>query len=183
VDTEPLTGPPTLYRRLKGSPFVVKVTRYAIGSVVALLTSVAVFALLFDAGVGTSADSVLAFVAGAFPNWILNRRWAWQRTGEMDVAREIVGYTLISLVALAATSAGTGWVDALVRHHLTRGHAARVALVTLAYVAVQGLMFMAKFIAYDAFVFTDDRRLSMALRAMRPRARLSAQELESDSAA
>jgi putative flippase GtrA len=162
---------------------VIKVTRYAIGSVVALLTSVIVFALLLDAGVGTTSDSILAFVAGAFPNWILNRRWAWERTGEMDIGREVVGYTLISLVALAASSAGTGWVDTLVRRQMSHEHALRVLLVTLTYVVVQGLLFVAKFVAYDRWVFTDTGRLRSALRARRTRARLNPQELESDSAA
>jgi len=156
VETDGITGHRALYRRLAASRLTVKVTRYAIGSVVALLTSVVVFALLLDAGVGTTADSVLAFIAGAVPNWILNRRWAWERTGEMDVAREVLGYTLISVIALAASSAGTGWVDAILRHHLTQQHALRVVLVTLAYVTVQGLLFVAKFVAYDRWVFRSD---------------------------
>jgi putative flippase GtrA len=165
------------------------VTRYAIGSVVALLTSVIVFALLLDAGVGTTADSVLAFIAGAVPNWILNRRWAWQRTGQMDVAREVVGYALISVVALAASSAGTGVADALVRDRLAHQPALRIILVTLAYVGVQGLLFIGKFVAYDRWVFTDGSRVRAALRArlagagLGARAGLGAPEAESDAAA
>lgn len=151
------------------SQLAVKVTRYAIGSAVALATSVVVFALLFAAGVGTTPDSILAFVAGAVPNWVLNRRWAWERSGELDVAREVVGYTVISLIALIASSAGTGWTDSLVRHHLAHEHALRVALVTLAYVVVQGLLFAAKFVAYDRWVFTDAGRVRVALRALRSR--------------
>jgi putative flippase GtrA len=159
----------------------VKVARYAIGSVVALMTSVIVFALLLDAGVGTTADSILAFVAGALPNWILNRRWAWQRTGDMDVAREVVGYAVISLIALAASSAGTGWTDSLLRHHLGQSHAVRVLLVTLAYVVVQGLLFVAKFVAYDRWVFTDGGRFRAALKARRARALGPEPALEPDS--
>jgi putative flippase GtrA len=155
VETEPLTDPPALYRRLKGSRVIVKVTRYAIGSVAALLTSVVVFALLLDAGVGTTADSILAFIAGALPNWVLNRRWAWERSGKMDIAREVIGYTVISLIALAASSAGTGWVDRILPRQLDHQHALRVLLVTLAYVAVQGLLFVAKFIAYDRWIFSE----------------------------
>jgi putative flippase GtrA len=176
VEIEPLTGPTAFYRRLKGSRLAVKVTRYAIGSAVALLTSVIVFALLLDAGVGTTADSILAFIAGALPNWILNRRWAWERTGEMDIAREVVGYTLISLIALAASSAGTGWTDALLRHHLGQQHALRVLLVTLAYVVVQGLLFVAKFVAYDRWVFTEGGRFRAALRSRRAGSGLTATE-------
>ncbi|HWE58945.1 MAG TPA: GtrA family protein [Solirubrobacteraceae bacterium] len=184
METEPLTGPPALYRRLQGSRLIVKVTRYAIGSVVALLTSVIVFALLLDAGVGTTADSIVAFVAGALPNWILNRRWAWERTGDMDVAREVVGYALISLIALVASSAGTGWADASVRHHLNQHHAQRVMLVTLAYVVVQGLLFVVKFVAYDRWVFTDGGRFRAALTARRAAGLASPEPaLESDSVA
>ena len=183
MEPETATGPPGLYRRLARSRFAVKVTRYAIGSIVALLTSVIVFALLLDAGFGTTADAVLAFIAGAVPNWILNRRWAWERTGEMDVAREIVGYTLISVFALAASSAGTGWVNTLVNDQLTHEHALRVLLVTLAYVVIQGLLFIAKFIAYDRWVFTDGGRIRAALRARRTGAGLRAPEPESDAAA
>lgn len=162
-------GPERLYRRLTRSKLAVKVTRYAIGSAIALATSVVVFALLLAAGVGTTPDSILAFVAGTVPNWVLNRRWAWQRSGEMDVAREVVGYTVISLIALIASSAGTGWTDALVRRQLAHEHALRVALVTLAYVVVQGLLFAAKFVAYDRWVFTDAGRVRVALRALRSR--------------
>jgi putative flippase GtrA len=182
VETEPPTGPGALRRRLKGSRFVVKVTRYAIGSLVALLTSVIVFALLLDAGVGTTADSIMAFVAGALPNWILNRRWAWERTGDMDVAREVVGYTLISLVALAVSSAGTGWTDAFLRHHLNHAHVLRVLLVTVAYVVVQGLLFVAKFVAYDRWVFTESGRFRAALRARRAGGLSSEPALDSDAA-
>ncbi len=145
--------------RLQRSHFAVKLTRYAIGSVVALATSVAVFALLLAIGVGTTPDSVLAFLAGALPNWALNRRWAWQRSGKMDLRREVVGYTAISLIALAASSAGTGSVDTLLRHHYAHQHALRVTLVTLTYVAVQALLFVAKFIAYDLWVFAEKRKL------------------------
>jgi putative flippase GtrA len=141
------------YQKLARSKLGVKVTRYAIGSVIALATSVVVFALLLAAGVGTTADSILAFIAGAVPNWILNRRWAWERTGDMDIAREVVGYTMISVISLIASSAGTGWTDALVRQHFAHHHALRVGLVTLAYVVVQGLLFVAKFLAYDRWVF------------------------------
>jgi putative flippase GtrA len=182
VKPETATGRPHLYRRLSRSRFAVKVTRYAIGSVVALLTSVVVFALLLDAGVGTTADSILAFVAGAIPNWILNRRWAWERTGEMDVAREVVGYTLISIVALAASSAGTGWVDTLAREHLSHQHALQVVLVTFAYVAVQGFLFVAKFIAYDKWVFTDGGRIRARFRGRRAAGAMVAPEPESDAA-
>src|ERR1019366_3009342 len=50
------------YRRLRLSALARKITRYAIGSVLALLTSVVVFALLYVMHVGTTACSIAAFV-------------------------------------------------------------------------------------------------------------------------
>lgn len=159
--------------RLRRSRYVAKVTRYAIGSVIALGTSVVVFAFLYWVGVhNTTIDSIAAFVAGAVPNWILNRKWAWKMTDRVDVVREVVGYTIVSVLALVASSAGTGWMQGLVTHrsgllYVAPGTGLRVFLVTLAYVIVQALMFAVKFVVYDRWVFTGRSRFRAALRSRR----------------
>ena len=150
-------------RALRDSPLVRRMTRYALGSVVALTTSVVVFAVLLSLGVGTTVDSVCAFVAGAVPNWVLNRRWAWRRTGRLNVGREVVGYAVISVLALLAASAATGWTHQAVRS--AGSHGLRVGLVTAAYVAVQAILFGLKFLAYDRWVFSERSRLRAALRS------------------
>ena len=148
------------------SEFGLKVTKYAIGSVIALITSVVVFAVLLWVGVGTTIDSVAAFIAGAVPNWVLNRRWAWERTEhKLDVTREVVGYTVVSLISLAAASAGTGWTHHWVNLHVRKGDGARVILVTGAYVLIQAILFFAKFVVYDRWVFTGESRFRKAIRA------------------
>ena len=154
-----------LRERVGASKFVAKIARYAIGSIIALGTSVAVFALLYVAGVGTTLDSVAAFIAGAVPNWILNRKWAWKMDGRVEVAREVVGYTIVSLLALLAASAGTGWTQSWVKLHVAPHHGYRVILVTGAYVVIQALLFVVKFVVYDRWVFTGRSRLRAALRA------------------
>ena len=154
-----------LYERVGASKLSAKIARYAIGSMIALGTSVVVFALLYVAGVGTTLDSVAAFVAGAVPNWILNRKWAWKMDGRVEVAREVVGYTIVSLLALLAASAGTGWTQSWVKLHVASHHGYRVILVTGAYVLVQALLFVVKFVVYDRWVFTGRSRLRAALRS------------------
>ncbi len=154
-----------LSRRMRESKFTAKITRYAIGSVVALLTSVVVFALLYVIDANTTLDSVAAFVAGAVPNWVLNRKWAWEMTGQIEIAREVIGYTVVSLIALAASSFGTGLMQDFVRAHVTPGHGIRVVLVTGAYVLVQMLLFVVKFVIYDRWVFTGRSRFRAALRS------------------
>jgi putative flippase GtrA len=150
-------------RQLRESPLAMRLTRYTLGSVVALATSIVVFALLYAAGVGTTAASVSAFLAGAIPNWVLNRRWAWNVRGRVQIGREVIGYAAISALALLASSAGTAWAHQAVRG--MSGHGLRVALVTLAYVVVQVLLFGVKFLAYDLWVFSGRSRIRAAFRS------------------
>ncbi len=158
----------TLYQRLESSKWFGKIAKYSIGSVIALATSTIVFELLLLAGSNnTTIDSVAAFVAGAVPNWILNRRWAWERSGEMDIGREVVGYTIVSLIALAASSLGTSWMQHYVQHHVSAGSGLRSLLVTGAYVVVQAILFVAKFVVYDRWVFTGESRFRAAWRSRR----------------
>jgi putative flippase GtrA len=150
--------------RLRESALARKVTRYAIGSVVALVTSVVVFALLYVTHVGTTVCSIAAFVAGALPNWVLNRRWAWKIRGKVNFWREVFAYVVISVLVLVASSAATGWTSSQVQS-ISPGHGIRVILVTAAYVAVQAFFFAAKFFVYEKWVFAGRSRLRAALRS------------------
>lgn len=152
------------YTRLRLSALARKITRYAIGSVLALLTSVVVFAVLYVLHVGTTADSIAAFGAGAVPNWILNRRWAWKIRGKVNFWREVVAYVVISLLVLVASSAATGWTQSQVQG-IPAGHGLRVLLVTASYVAVQAFFFAAKFLVYEHWVFAGRSRIRAALRS------------------
>lgn len=125
-----------------------------------------VFAVLYVLGAGTTVCSVAAFVAGAVPNWVLNRRWAWKLKGKVSFGREIVGYIVISVLALVASSAATGWTQEQVKS-VPAHHGIRVALVTLSYVIVQAILFAAKFIAYEHWVFYGRSRVRAALRSRR----------------
>ena len=141
-----------LYTRLRASAHAGKITRYAIGSVVALLTSVVVFALMYVGGINTTICSIGAFVAGAVPNWVLNRRWAWKMQGQVSIAREIVGYIAISVAVLVMSSAATGWTSSEVQS-IPAHHGIRVLLVTASYVAVQAFFFGVKYLVYEHWVF------------------------------
>jgi hypothetical protein len=72
------------------------------------------------------------------------------------------------LISLAAASAGTGWTHGWVDRHV-RGGGGRVALVTGSYVLLQALLFFAKFMVYDRWVFTGESRIRAAIRARRSR--------------
>jgi putative flippase GtrA len=156
-----------LGQKFTQSAFAAKITRYAIGSVIALTTSIVVFAVMYVilGGRHTTICSIAAFVAGAVPNWILNRRWAWKLKGEVAFLREIVAYIAISGVVLVASSLGTGVMQTWVKGHVTPHHGVRVILVTGAYVFVQAVLFVAKFVVYEHWVFAGRSRLRAAVRS------------------
>ncbi len=141
-------------------------TRYALGSIIAATSSAVTFAILYVLNAGTTACSVSAFVAGAIPNWILNRRWTWQRQGRPVFGREIVGYIGISLVSLLATSLATAWTNANVGW-IPPHHGLRAAAVTTSYMAVVAVLFVAKFGLYEYWIFSDRSRVRAALRSLR----------------
>jgi putative flippase GtrA len=157
--------PSDLYTRVRQSAYAGKMTRYAIGSVVALATSVVVFAVMDWLGIHTAIDSAAAFIAGAIPNWVLNRKWAWKMKDRADFMREIVAYIVISLAVWAASSWVTGQTQHWVDNNVAKGTGLRVILVTGSYVAVQAVFFVVKFVIYDKWVFAGRSRVRAALRS------------------
>lgn len=154
------------FQRLRGSALGTRITRYTIGSVVAAATSAVVFALLYVFGVGTTACSVSAFIAGAIPNWILNRRWAWKLRGRVAFGREIIAYIVISVLTLVASSLSTAWTQRHVQS-IPAHHGIRVALVTASYLAVFAVLFVARFAVYELWIFSGRSRVRAALRSRR----------------
>ncbi len=154
-----------LVRRFGRTPFAAKITKYAIGSVVALVTSVIVFAICDWAGARTGISSAAAFIAGAIPNWILNRKWAWKMDGRVEWLREIIAYTIISVLVWAASTWTTGHTKTWANEHIAAGTGLRVLVTTAAYVFVQAVFFVIKFVIYDKWVFGGKSRVRAALRS------------------
>ena len=127
--------------------------RYSAGSVVAAAVSEATLTILVGvARMSAGPAAVLAFAAGAIPNWILNRRWAWEHAGRVNVRRELGPYVLIVLATLVATAGASAAVDAATRHV---SHWVAVVAVDGAYIGATGLMFVVKFVLFDRLVFTQ----------------------------
>ena len=149
---------------LRHSPLGARITRYTLGSMVAAATSAVVFALMYVLGASTTACSVTAFVAGAIPNWVLNRRWAWQVQGRIAFGREIVAYIIVSAVTLFLTTESTAWTQRHVQS-IPAHHGIRVILVTASYLAVFAILFVARFAVYEVWIFSGRSRIRAAFRS------------------
>ena len=122
------------------------------------------FAVLYIAGAGTTVCSVVAFVAGAIPNWFVNRRWTWALRGKVNVGREVVAYVIVAALTLLASSEATGWTHQQVQG-LPSHYGLRVALVTASYVATFGILFLLRFFLYEHWIFSGRSRVRAAFRS------------------
>jgi putative flippase GtrA len=152
--------------RMTRTALSTRFTKYAVGSVIAFISSNVAFVLFYVSNASTTACSVAGFIAGAIPNWVLNRHWAWQRQGRPP-ARQIVGYIGVSIVVLVTTSAATGWTNAHVQS-IPPHYGIRLLIVTASYVAVTVVLFAAKFGIYEYWVFSEHSRVRAAFRSLRP---------------
>ncbi|MCG5216829.1 GtrA family protein [Streptosporangium sp. KLBMP 9127] len=130
-------------------------TRYAIGSVVAAVVTEAVLLVTYGFGLlGPQAASVAAWACGATVNYVLNRRWAWRRTGRAKPLRELLPYWLAALASLGVSTWATGAADRLATT-LFVSDGPRVAFVGAVFLGVYGVLFIAKFALFHYFVFAD----------------------------
>ncbi len=133
--------------------------RYAAGSLVATACSEVVLVVAYGLlGLGAQAASVVAWVFGAVPNYLLNKRWAWhdREPGPKAVLREMLPYWVITLGSAALAIAATTAADGLVRHSVA-DQGARSVLLAAVYCAAYCLVFVIKFALFDGWVFSHKR--------------------------
>ena len=131
-------------RRLGG-----RVLRYSAGSAVATVCSAVTFLVAYGAFQASPAvATVIGWLAGAAPNYWLNRTWTWRRRGRPSLTHEvlpyaaIVGFTL--LIAAVATSAADSVLDG---GQVSAG--VRVGLVGGTFLAVYAAVFLLRFFLLD----------------------------------
>ncbi|HEU4946023.1 MAG TPA: GtrA family protein [Kribbella sp.] len=119
--------------------------RYSASSVVATVVSQLAFALCYWLGASAVVATLVAWLAGAVPNYLLSRRWAWGRQGQLlPYAMIVIGSAITAALVTTATD------------HLVQGidsHAWRTVLVTGSYFGTYGVLFILKFVLFDRLVF------------------------------
>ena len=144
---------------LTRTPFSAKMTKYALSSVIAFVLSDIAFALCYALSGGqTTVSSVIAFFSAAIPNWIMNRRWAWQQTGRAP-KKQMISYAAVSALVLFVTAFATGRTNYWVKHdaHIANHHGLRLLIVTGSFVLVTVVLFFAKFAIYEFLIFRNRR--------------------------
>jgi putative flippase GtrA len=154
------------YRALLRHPLRGRVTKFAIASVIAAGTSAVVFPVLYVLGASTTACTIIAFFAGAIPNWTLNRRWTWKVQGSVAWGREIFAYLVISGSTLVVLSLATALTDHAVQG-IPAHHGLRVVLVTASYFGMLAVLYGVRFFLYEHWIFSGRSRVRAAFRSRR----------------
>jgi putative flippase GtrA len=160
-----------LWKRLTRTAFSAKVTKYALGSVIAFVLGNIAFAFCYWMNLSTTICSIVGFVVAAIPNWILNRRWAWQQSGRPPVT-QVVAYFAVSAAVVASSSWITGWTNDQVQN-VPQHYGLRLLIVTGSYIAVTVFFFFFKFALYEFWIFADRRRTREALSSLRQVTRIA----------
>lgn len=131
------------------TPLVRRLLRYVAGSGIATVCSEVAFLLLYgplQASPGVA--SVVGWLAGAVPNYWLNRSWTWGRRGRPDLVRELLPYVAIILITLGlATVATTAVHRALEGADVSSD--VRLVLVGGTFLAVYGVVFVVRYVLLD----------------------------------
>ena len=155
---------PPLWRR----PLAVRLAKFTAGSAVATVISELAFILMYGLlHTGTRLAGLVAFFAGAIPNWTLNRRWTWQRRGRPRLGREVLPYVAVVIATAVAATALSGLADDWV-HGLATPRSVQVALVGVAYLLPYGVVFLLKFVLFERVVFSGPPERSPAAQSVGP---------------
>lgn len=133
-----------------------KLLRYGVGSLVAVICSQATFIIVYGpVHASTTIASSLAWLAGAIPNYLLNRSWTWGRRGRASVTRELLPYGAIILGTLVlAIAATTAVAAALAGASLSDG--VSTLLVSGTYFLVYAVMFAFRFALFNRLFASAD---------------------------
>jgi putative flippase GtrA len=152
------------YNRLRAFVMEKRVARFAIASMVAAGTSAIVFPILYVLTNNTTLCSVVAFFAGAIPNWTLNRKWTWKVEGRVALGREVFAYIIVSATTLVLLALVTGWTHDHVQS-IPSGHGLRALIVTASYFGTLAVLYGARYFLYERWIFSGQSRVRAALRS------------------
>ncbi|MEJ5946691.1 GtrA family protein [Pseudokineococcus basanitobsidens] len=123
-----------------------RMLRYAGGSGVATVCSAVGFWLVYAVLDGsTTTATVLGWLAGAVPNYVINRTWVWRVRGRPSARRELLPYVAVVLLTLALATGATALTERVLEA-LGATDAVRVLGVNAAFLGVYALMALVRYV-------------------------------------
>lgn len=132
-------------RLLPGRTLSIRFSKFTASSILSTLLSQATLTGLYGWG-HTSATiaSLVAFVVGAIPNFLINWKWTWRRNGRPALVRELLPYVVIIVAGGLAATGLTTLTDHVIAPLLTN-HVWRTVILDIVYLASYAVLFVVKF--------------------------------------
>lgn len=152
-------------RRLLSRAIGVRFSKFAAGSVFSTLLSQVTLTGLYGWGhTSATVASLVAFVAGAIPNFLINWKWTWARAGKPALVRELVPYIAIIVGGGLAATGLTTLTDHVLAPLVT-DRAWRTITLDAAYLSSYAMLFVVKFALLDKVIGTRRKKTAVAEQA------------------
>ncbi len=130
-----------------------KAIKYTLVSVIAVSVSLVTFVALNGLfKMAAVPANILAVTAGGVPSYILNRRWAWGKTGKSHVWKEVVPFWALAFAGLALSTWWVALAENWGMDHLD-SHFFRTASNAAANLAAFGVLWIGKFMIFNKLMF------------------------------
>jgi len=130
--------------------------RYVLASAASVAAGQATLLVCFGfAGWPAEVSNLTAFVVGGVVSFTVNRRWTWERRGRSNLVREILPFWALALTGLLLSTWAVGLAEDNA-HRIATGRAVQTLLVMAASLLAFGVVWIAKFVAFDRFIFRSD---------------------------
>lgn len=141
--------------------------RFLGAALAAVITSQVVLGLLTGpVNMSAGASGLIAAMAAAFVSYLMSR-WAWERKGRPDLLRETLPFWAVSatvwLILGATSHFASVWAHSMGYHHLTKH-----AVVQGAYLLMNCVTFLARFVFFHFVLFATRDRGTTEVEPSRP---------------
>jgi putative flippase GtrA len=123
--------------------------KYSAASVVATVISQVAFALCYWFGTAPIVATLVAWVCGTVPSYLMNRR-TWGHGGRPG--RDLLPYAIIVVTSAVLAGLVTTLTDHFVQDRID-SHFWQTVLVSGSYLGTYGVLFILKFVLFDRYVF------------------------------
>ena len=143
-------SPSSLLERAR-TPGGRKLVRYSLVSVVSVVVSqIVLFVAQFAWTARTS--NIVAVCVSAMPSYQLNRAWAWGKTGQSHLMKEIVPFWGMAFLGLILSTWSADFAESHAAE-VTSSALGQKLIVNLAALAAFGVLWIAKFIILNRVLF------------------------------
>jgi putative flippase GtrA len=133
-----------------------KILRYGTISVVSTVISLTgLFVFYRWVGLSPTWSNVVATCIATVPYYYLNRMWVFKKSGRSHITKEVLPFWTIAFVSLVLSTLAVKFAGSQV--HSISSKNVRGAILVAANFATYGILWIAKFVVFNRYLFNTDR--------------------------